>query len=149
MIWCDGMEVLMWLIIRIGLSRSQASGGAALSRFASPLPNVHIRLLKNISDVEPHVKQLAQLAHGMSLSVSEESFRAQTDAFLSWFRCQPEVSISSKIEVVDLRSLGQGRGVGTLILSSVSLDNANLGSQLLPKTLLKAKSSSLYHINQY
>lgn len=45
-----------------------------------------------------------------------DDFQRQSDGFMQWLSQQTNVTLSSKIEVRDLRHQGSGRGVGTFFL---------------------------------
>lgn len=47
-----------------------------------------------------------------------DDFQRQSDGFMQWLSQQPDVTISPKIEVQDLRHQGSGRGVGTFLFPS-------------------------------
>lgn len=45
-----------------------------------------------------------------------DDFQRQSDGFMQWLSQQPDVTISPKIQVRDLRHQGSGRGVGTFYM---------------------------------
>lgn len=48
--------------------------------------------------------------------MAEDHFRAQTAAFLAWFKAQPGTTFHESIEIKDFRDRGAGRGIGELRL---------------------------------
>lgn len=49
----------------------------------------------------------------ISLPPQTMDFDARTQTFVEWFKALPGATFSDGIEVVDLRSRGAGRGIGT------------------------------------
>jgi hypothetical protein len=50
-----------------------------------------------------------------------DDFQRQSDGFMQWLSQQPDVTISPKIELRDLRHQGSGRGVGKFFSAFILL----------------------------
>jgi|tagenome__1003787_1003787.scaffolds.fasta_scaffold16437052_1 hypothetical protein len=77
--------------------------------------------------------------------MADDGFEAKSFAFLSWLK-EMGVRMNPKMELVDLRKEGRGRGVGMRFLSSTESHCCayHLFQQLPLQTLLKTKLFSAY-----